>query len=67
MPTPLIVSLEREKMGVFGACDTCEIALKEAIDNLPDSPSGLVTAAVMRYHNTLINEILQRIREESHG
>jgi len=67
MQNPLIESLETQKLGVFGESESAKAAMKYAIDNLPDSPSGLVTAAIMNYHNTLITEIQNMIRRESHG
>jgi hypothetical protein len=60
----LINALERQKMKVFGTCDSTEQALKEAHEMLAACPKMLVTTAVIQYHNTVVSAIQQLIKED---
>lgn len=63
MSENLIEQLEKQKMKIFGTFDSTEQALKEAHDLLADCPKGQVTAAILQYHNTLIDQIQGQIKQ----
>lgn len=62
--------LEQQKLKVFATRNSCEEAMKYALDLLNDSSTSAVTTALLCYHNTLLNDIqkeLKRLEIPDHG
>jgi len=53
--------LETQKLKMFITHPNAEIALKYALDSLPESTRAEVTTAILGYHNTLLNDIQKHL------
>lgn len=71
MSDPLHAFLEHRKMKVFATQQSTEEALKYAIDLLNEAAPARVTAAIMVYHNSLLNalqnELLMEAKSQASG